>query len=376
MDKRDYYEVLGVSKNASEAELKKAYRRLAMKYHPDKNLDDHDAEEKFKEVKEAYEVLSDQRKRTAYDQFGHAGVSGNAGFGGGGGGGGAGVGDIFESMFGDIFGGGRGGSSRVYRGDDFRYDLQITLEEAVAGTEVKIRIPTQVTCNECHGSGAKKGSSPVTCSTCGGAGQVRLQQGFFSLQQTCPSCRGKGSVIKEPCRACQGRGWTQEHKTLAVKVPAGVDSGDRIRLAGEGGRSDNSGPPGDLYVEIHVKPHAIFQREGSNLACEVPVSIVTAALGGELEVPTLNGRVLLKIPPETQTGKVFRLAGKGVRPVRGGIPGDLFCHVQVETPVNLTDAQKELLRAFEDSLRGDNSTHSPKSSSWFDSVKKFFEGLT
>ena len=373
MAKRDYYEVLGVSKNASESELKKAYRRLAMKYHPDKNPDDKDAEENFKEAKEAYEVLSDARKRAAYDQFGHAGVEGAAG--GHGGFGGGGFGDIFETVFGDMFGGGRGGGGggRVYRGQDLRYDLAVSLEEAVAGTEVKIRIPTHVTCEECGGNGARPGSSPSTCSTCNGMGQVRLQQGFFSIQQTCPTCRGSGKQITDPCRTCRGAGLQEKHKTLSVKVPAGVDTGDRIRLSGEGEASPNGGPPGDLYVQINIKPHDLFTRDGSHLFCEVPISIVTATLGGELEVPTLDGRVVLKIPPETQTGKVFRLSGKGVKPVRGGPSGDLHCRVVVETPVNLTARQKELLQEFETTLRDSNTIHSPKSSSWFDSVKKFFE---
>jgi molecular chaperone DnaJ len=379
MSKRDYYEVLGASKNASEAELKKAYRRAAQKYHPDRNPDDKESLEKFKECKEAWEVLSDSQKRAAYDQFGHAGVDPSM-RGGGYGAGAAGAGsfnDIFGDVFGDIFGGGRGGrgGQRVYRGSDLRYNLELSLEDAVAGTEVKIRIPTQVSCTDCGGSGAKKGSEPKTCTTCGGHGQVRMQQGFFSLQQTCPHCQGSGTVISDPCNTCHGKGRVQERKTLSVKVPAGVDSGDRIRLAGEGEAGESGGPPGDLYVQMQVKEHPIFRREENNLYCEVPISFVTAALGGELEVPTLNGRVNLKIPPETQTGKMFRVRGKGVKPVRGGAVGDLICRVSVETPVNLTRRQKELLQELSSEMESGGSHHSPQASSWLDGVKKFFDGL-
>jgi len=378
MSKRDYYEVLGVSKNASEAELKKAYRRAAQKHHPDRNPDDKQAEANFKECKEAWEVLSDSRKRAAYDQFGHAGVDPSMGGGGGPGGAGfaGGFNDIFGDVFGDIFGGGRGGGrQRVYRGSDLRYNLDLSLEDAVAGTEVKIRIPTQVSCPECNGSGAKKGSSPTQCTTCGGRGQVRMQQGFFSVQQTCPHCRGTGSIITDPCHRCHGKGRISEHKTLSVKVPAGVDTGDRIRLAGEGEAGESGGPPGDLYVQIQVKEHPIFVRDENNLYCEVPISFTTAALGGELEVPTLKGRVNLKIPAETQTGRMFRMRGKGVKPVRGGAVGDLICKVKVETPVNLTRKQKDLLREFTGEMEEGGSRHSPQASSWMDGVKKFFDGL-
>mgnify|MGYP003701738869 FL=1 len=377
MSKRDYYEILGVSKNCSEAELKKAYRRAAQKHHPDRNQGDVGSEEKFKECKEAFEVLSDSHKRAAYDQFGHAGVdpSMGAGFGRGAAGAG-GFNDIFGDVFGDIFGGGRGGGGqRVYRGSDLRYNLELSLEDAVAGTEVKIRVPTQVNCTTCGGSGAKKGSSPTTCTTCGGHGQVRMQQGFFSVQQTCPHCQGKGTVISDPCPACRGKGRVQERKTLSVKVPAGVDTGDRIRLAGEGEAGENGGPPGDLYVQVSVKEHPIFQRQESNLFCEVPISFVTAALGGELEVPTLNGRVNLKIPPETQTGKLFRMRGKGVKPVRGGPVGDLLCKVTVETPVKLTRKQKDLLKEFYGHVEEGGERHSPQASSWMDGVKRFFDDL-
>ncbi|MCU7934711.1 MAG: molecular chaperone DnaJ [Candidatus Thiodiazotropha sp. (ex Dulcina madagascariensis)] len=376
MAKRDYYDVLGVNKNASEAEIKKAYRRLAMKYHPDRNTGDaaEGAEKQFKEAKEAYEVLADAQKRAAYDQFGHAGV--DPGMGGGYGGGSANFSDIFGDVFGDIFGGGRGGGgSRVHRGADLRYNLQLSLEDAVAGTTVKIRVPTLVKCDVCGGSGARKGSSPKTCDTCGGHGQVRMQQGFFSVQQTCPRCHGKGTMIDDPCPSCHGQGRVQEHKTLSVKVPPGVDSGDRIRLAGEGEAGESGGPAGDLYVQVAVKPHEIFNREDNHLFCEVPISFVTAALGGELEVPTLNGKVMLKIPTGTQTGRMFRMRGKGVKPVRGGPMGDLMCRVLVETPVKLTMEQEDLLRTFDETMKRGGAKHSPHSTSWVDGVKRFFENM-
>jgi molecular chaperone DnaJ len=377
MAKRDYYEVLGVARNASEAEIKKAYRRLAMKYHPDRNQGDAraEAEERFKEAKEAYEVLSDARKRSAYDQFGHAGVEATPGMGGGFGAGG-GFRDIFEDMFGDIFGTGmRGGRSRAYRGADLRYDLELSLEEAVFGTTSKVQIPALAVCPSCEGSGARKGTSPTPCTTCGGAGQIRIQQGFFTVQQTCPQCRGTGRVIRNPCEECRGSGRVRHYKTLSVKIPAGVDSGDRIRLAGEGEAGENGGPPGDLYVQVTVKDHPIFARLDNDLQCEVPISFGTAALGGELEVPTLDGRVSLRIPPETQTGKVFRVRGKGVRPVRGGEVGDLLCRVVVETPVSLNARQKELLRELECSMKESCEEHRPKEHSWLDGVKKFFEDM-
>ncbi len=373
MSKNDYYQVLSLQKNASADEIKKAYRRSAMKHHPDRNPDNKQSEEKFKEIKEAYEILSDPQKRAAYDQFGHAGVDPSMGGGAGGPGfsGFGDIGDIFESVFGGS-GGQRNGGNRAFRGGDLRYDLSLSLEEVVTGAEVKIRIPTHATCSTCGGNGAKPGTSPKICQRCDGHGQIRVTQGFFSVQQTCPNCRGVGKVITEPCRACRGSGRVQEHKTLSVKVPAGVDNGDRIRLSGEGEAGVNGGPPGDLYVQINVRPHTIFTREESHLYCEVPISIVTAALGGELEAPTLNGRVILKIPSETQTGKVFRIRNKGVKPVRGGAIGDLHCRVMIETPVNLTSHQKELLKEFNASM-GDK--HSPKQSSWMDGVKKFFEDM-
>jgi molecular chaperone DnaJ len=372
MSKRDYYEVLGVAKNASEAEIKKAFKRLAMKFHPDRNPDDTQAEENFKEAKEAYDILSDPQKRTAYDQFGHAGVE--PGMGAGAGAGGASFSDIFGDVFGDIFGGMHGGG-RTRRGADLRYNLDLSLEEAVKGTSVKIRVPTSVQCSECGGSGAKKGSSPKTCTTCNGIGQVRMQQGFFSLQQTCPKCRGSGQIITDPCRKCHGQGRVQEHKTLSVKVPAGVDTGDRIRLNGEGEAGELGAPPGDLYVQINVAQHPIFSRDENDLYCEVPISFVTATLGGELEVPTLDGRVKLKIPAETQSGKLFRVRGKGVRSVRGGMVGDLICRVAVETPVNLNGKQKEILREFEKTMSETGHKHKPKEHSWLDGVKKFFDDL-
>lgn len=374
MSKKDYYEVLSVPRDVSAQDLKKAYRRLAMKYHPDRNPDDKGAEAKFKEISEAYEILSDADKRAAYDRFGHAGVDPNAA-GGFGGGGGASFSDIFGDVFGDIFGGGGRGGQRSNRGADLRYTLELDLEDAVRGTTVEIRVPTLVNCETCNGSGAKKGTTPATCTTCGGAGQIRMQQGFFSVQQTCPTCRGRGTVIKDPCPDCHGQGRKEKRKTLSVKIPPGVDTGDRIRLAGEGEAGAQGGPAGDLYVQVAVKEHALFQREGKDLYTEVPISFVDAALGGELEVPTLDGRVKLKIPAETQTGKLFRLRGKGVTPVRGGNAGDLLCRVIVETPVNLGKEQKELLRQFQDAVDQEAHRHAPKKNGWFDGVKKFFDDM-
>lgn len=370
MEKRDYYDVLGVSRDANDADLKKAYRRLAMKLHPDRNLDDADAEERFKEAKEAYDVLSDQRKRAAYDQFGHAAVETNgAGFSGG-----EGFRDIFDEVFGDIFGG-RGGRQRAHRGSDLRYELELGLEEAVAGTTSRIRFPSEEACATCSGSGAQPGTSVSACSTCGGQGQVRVQQGFFSIQQTCPRCHGAGSVITHPCGDCRGRGRVQREKTLSVTIPPGVDTGDRIRVGGEGGPGGRGGTPGDLYVEVQVRDHPIFARDGTNLYCDVPIGFPMAAIGGEIEVPTLDGRVSLKIPAETQTGRLFRLRGKGVRSARGAGPGDLICRVTVETPVNLDRRQKELLKELDDSMRDSRRTHDPKATSWIGSVRDFFEGL-
>ncbi len=371
MSKRDYYEILEVANTASDADIKKAFRRLAMKYHPDRNPDDAEAEHHFKEAKEAFDVLSNADKRAAYDQFGHAGVDQSVG---GGGFSGGGFGDAFSDIFGDIFGGG-GGRSRVRKGADLQYNLELSLEDAVAGTTVKIRVPTLKHCTSCSGSGAKPGTSPDTCSTCGGHGQVRMQQGFFSVQQTCPNCRGKGSTISDPCTSCHGAGRLKEHKSLSVEVPAGVDNGDRIRLSGEGEAGEAGAPTGDLFVQIHVKPHPIFERDNADLYCEVPINIVTAALGGELEVPSLGGRLNLKIPPGTQTHKLFRMRSKGVKPVRGGPVGDLICRIVVETPVKLNSEQKELLEQFGHSMGKAVKKHSPNENSWIDNMKKFFEGM-
>jgi molecular chaperone DnaJ len=376
VSKRDYYAVLEVAKGASEADIKKAYRRLAMKFHPDRNPDDKEAEEKFKEAKEAYEVLSDATKRQAYDQYGHAGVDPQRGGGGPGMGPGADFGDIFGDVFGDIFGGGRrgGGRSQVFRGADLRYELELDLSQAVFGTSIEITVPKLCECETCHGSGAAKGHVPVTCETCNGQGQVRISQGFFQLQQPCPRCRGAGKIVKNPCDTCLGQGRIRRSKKLSVKIPAGVDNGDRVRLSGEGEAGRNGGPAGDLYVEVQVRDHKIFERDGENLSCEVPLSYATAVLGGTVIVPTLEGNVSLKIPPETQSGKVFRLRDKGVKPVRGGPRGDLYCKVMVETPVNLTSEQRALLRKFDESLRSDNSDHTPREEGFFEGVKKFFAG--
>ncbi len=376
MAKRDFYEILGVAKNASDDEIKKAYRKLAMKYHPDRNPDSKQAEDKFKEAKEAYEMLSDAQKREAYDRFGHAGVDPNMGGGGGGGFAGGGFGDAFGDIFGDIFGAGgarQRGGPQVYRGADLRYNLDISLEQAAHGFDTTIRVPSWDECDTCHGSGAKPGTSPTTCGTCGGHGQVRMQQGFFSIQQTCPKCHGTGKVIPDPCGTCGGSGRTKRNKTLEVKIPAGIDDGMRIRSTGNGEPGMNGGPPGDLYVEIHIQQHAVFQRDGDDLHCEMPISFAKAALGGEIEVPTLSGKVSFSVPEGTQTGKTFRLRGKGIKGVRSGFPGDLFCHVLVETPVKLTDKQKDLLREFETLTVAGGAKHSPQSKSWMDKVKEFFE---
>ncbi|MEQ4675710.1 molecular chaperone DnaJ [Providencia vermicola] len=377
MAKRDFYQVLELEKNASEKDIKRAYKRLAMKYHPDRNQGNKDeSEEKFKEIKEAYEVLSDEQKRAAYDQYGHAAFE-QGGMGGGGGfGGGADFSDIFGDVFGDIFGGGRR-QQRPSRGSDLQYNMELTLEEAVRGVTKEIRIPTLETCDVCHGNGAKPGTSADTCSTCHGMGQVHMRQGFFSVQQPCPTCHGRGKVIKDPCNKCHGHGRVERYKTLSVKIPAGVDTGDRVRLSGEGEAGENGAPAGDLFVQVHVLPHNIFERDGNNLHCEVPINFADAALGGEIEVPTLDGRVKLKIPAETQTGKIFRMKGKGVKSVRGGLQGDLMCHIVVETPVKLNEKQKALLKEFGESLGGKSGEkNSPRSKSFLDGVKKFFDDLT
>ena len=374
MTKRDYYEVLGVEREAGDADIKKAYRRLAMKYHPDRNNADPDTEARFREAKEAYDVLKDPQKRAAYDRYGHAGV--DAGRAGGGFGGPDAFSDIFGDVFGDIFGTGRrGGRSQVFRGADLRYELELTLEQAVGGDTVNIDIPTQIECERCASSGAEPGTEPTRCTTCGGIGQIRVQQGFFSIQQTCRVCQGTGKRIETPCRECGGRGRIRKQRTLSVKIPAGVDNGDRIRLAREGEAGRNGGPSGDLYVDIAIRPHEIFVREGQDLSCEVPLSFASATLGGSIEVPTLNGQVVLKIPPETQSGSVFRLRGKGVGSVRTPGVGDLFCRVQIETPVNLNEEQKAKVRDLDESIRGGGSKHSPRARSWFDGVKEFFERM-
>src|SRR6476469_7583330 len=375
MAKRDYYTVLGVSRDASEEDIKKAYRKLAMKHHPDRNPEK-GAEESFKEAKEAYEILSDAKKRAAYDQFGHAGVDPSAGFGAAGARGAEGFGgfaDAFGDIFGEIFGQQRGArGDGVYRGADLRYNLDLSLEDAARGSDVKIRIPAMEQCETCHGSGAKPGTQPKPCPPCHGRGEVLVSQGFFSIQQTCPQCRGTGKIIPEPCATCSGAGRVKKHKTLSVKIPAGVDQDDRIRLTGEGEAGVNGGPAGDLYVIVNLKPHAVFQRDGAALNCELPISFTTAALGGEIEIPTLDGHAKIKIPTETQTGQVFRLKNKGIRPVRGSVIGDLYCHVALETPVKLTSRQKELLREFESINQQDPDAHSPRAKNWFDKVREFF----
>lgn len=372
MSKRDYYEVLGVARNASDEELKKAYRRCAMKYHPDRNPGDASSLERFKECKEAYEVLSDGGKRRIYDQHGHAAFE--HGMGGGGGAGYADMGDIFGDIFGNIFGGG-GASRGPRRGADIGYVLELDLEEAVAGIDKRIELPTLAACEPCRGTGSEDGRLD-TCETCHGRGQVRYQRGIFSMQQPCPHCHGRGQTFRTPCPACRGNGRVEEEKILSVKIPAGVDNGDRIRLAGEGEAGPPGVPPGDLYVEVRVRPHGIFVRDGDDLHCEVPIRITQAALGDAVRVPTLDGDAEIRIPPETQTGKVFRLRGKGVKSVRSRSPGDLYCKAVVETPVNLTAEQRELLERFEATFSGENARrHSPRSSTFVDGVKGFWERM-
>jgi molecular chaperone DnaJ len=376
MAKRDYYEVLGVPKNASEEDIKKAYRKLAMKHHPDRNQGDaaKGAEEKFKEVKEAYEMLSDAQKRAAYDQYGHAGVDPNRGMGGGAEGFG-GFAEAFGDIFGDMFGqqrGRAGGGRQVYRGSDLSYAMEVTLEEAAKGKDAQIRIPSWESCDSCKGTGAKPGTQVKTCGTCNGAGAVQMRQGFFSVQQTCPTCRGSGKVIPEPCTSCHGQGKVKRQKTLEVKIPAGIDGGMRIRSAGNGEPGTNGGPAGDLYIEIRLKKHDIFERDGDDLHCSVPISMVTAALGGEIEVPTLAGKAAIDIPEGTQTGKQFRLRGKGIKGVRSSYPGDLYCHITVETPVKLSEHQRRLLKELDESFKKGGSKHSPSGDSWTDRLKNLF----
>jgi molecular chaperone DnaJ len=382
MAKRDYYEILGVAKNASEEEIKKAYRKLAMKHHPDRNQGDgaKGSEDKFKEAKEAYEMLSDSQKRAAYDQFGHAGVDPNMGGGRGHGAEGfGGFAEAFGDIFGDIFGaaggagGRRGGGQQVFRGADLSYAMEITLEEAANGKDTQIRIPAYEACDTCHGSGAKPGTSVKTCSTCNGSGAVHVRQGFFSIQQTCPHCHGSGKLIPEPCTSCNGQGRVKKNKTLEVKIPAGINEGMRIRSSGNGEPGMNGGPSGDLYIEIRIKQHDVFERDGDDLHCTVPVGLTTAALGGEIEVPTLGGKAEIDLPEGTQHGKTFRLRGKGIRGVRSSYPGDLYCHVSVETPIKLTEHQRKLLKELDESFRKSGDRHSPNAMSWTDKLKGIFK---
>lgn len=370
MVNKDLYKILNIAKNASDDEIKKAYRKLAMKYHPDRNAGNKDAEENFKQIKYAYEVLSDREKRATYDQFGHDGLDPNAagnskGFGG--------FADAFGDIFGDIFGNQTNRSgTQVYRGADLRYGLEITLEQAANGFETKIRVPAWIDCSSCKGSGAKSGTSRQNCPVCHGSGNIRMSQGFFSMQQTCQKCQGMGTYLASPCTTCQGVGKTKTTKTLEVKIPAGVDNGMRIRLSGHGEPGVNDGPAGDLYVEVHVKSHSVFEREGDNLHCTMPIPFTVAALGGEMEVPTLSGRAKFTVPAGIQSGKIFRLRGKGIKGVRSNIAGELYVHVQVETPVKLTDRQRELLEEFAKTLEEGGAKHNPQSKSWFEKVKNFF----
>ncbi len=381
MAKRDFYEILGVAKNATDEDIKKAYRRLAGKHHPDRHQGDDakKAEEKFKEAKEAYEMLSDAPKRAAYDQYGHAGVDpnmggrsgpGQEGFGG--------FAEAFGDIFGDVFGGAggarrAGGGQQVYRGSDLSYAMEITLEEAAYGKDTQIRVPTWDSCETCHGTGAKPGTSPKTCNTCNGAGTVHMRQGFFSIQQTCPHCHGTGKIIPEPCVTCAGAGKIKKQKTLEVKIPAGINEGMRIRSAGNGEPGTNGGPAGDLYIEIRVKQHEIFERDGDDLHCTVPVGLTTAALGGAIEVPSLGSKAEIELPEGTQHGKTFRLRGKGIKGLRSSYPGDLYCHVSVETPVKLTEHQRKLLKELDEAFRKSGDRHSPNAKSWTDRVKDLFK---
>ena len=370
MSKRDYYDVLGVNRNASETEIKKAYRKLAIQCHPDKNPGDQAAEERFKELSEAYAVLSDGQKRALYDQYGHAGIDQGGGFGFSSGGfGGTPFEDLFGDIFGDIFGTSRRTSRGGRRGDDLRYNLSIAFEEAAFGLETKIQLPRHQHCEKCHGSGAKPGTSPVSCPSCSGTGQVRFQQGFFSLTRPCPDCQGEGKKVVDPCSNCHGTGLVRSKKTLSLKIPAGIETGNRLKLNGEGEPGSQGAPPGDLYVVISVKDHPIFHREGNNVLCELPVSITQAALGCELEVPTLDGKVKLKIPAGTQSGKVFKLSDKGIPVLQGYGRGDQLVVARVETPTKLTARQKELLEEF---AREAGEDFHPMGKSFFDKVKELF----
>ena len=377
MSEQDLYQTLGIEKNSSDADIKKAYRKLAMKYHPDRNPDDSAAEQKFKSIQKAYAVLSDKQKRAAYDQFGHAGVNPQGGMGGGFNTGDA-FNDIFGDVFGDIFGGGRSQARRssAQRGSDLRYQVNLTLEQAVFGDKINVEIPSYNQCDSCTGSGAKEGTSATRCIKCDGRGAVRVQQGFFTLQQTCPECRGSGETIKDPCTICSGSGRKRTNRTIAIKIPAGVDNADRIRLSGEGEAGIKGGPSGDLYVDVTIKKHDIFEREGNHLICTIPISFGKAVLGGTVEVPTIDGAVNLSIPSETQSGKTFRLKGKGIKSYRENFFGDLYCTVQVETPVSLTDEQKEILRQFDRSVNDSNTDHRPNKKTWTDSVSDFFKRIS
>jgi len=381
MAKRDYYEILGLTKTATEEEIKKAYRKLAMKFHPDRNQGDgaKKAEEQFKEAKEAYEMLSDAQKRAAYDQYGHAGVDPNMGGRGGPGAEGfGGFAEAFGDIFGDIFGGAggagrRGGGQQVYRGSDLSYAMEITLEEAARGKETQIRIPSWESCETCSGTGAKPGTSAKSCGSCNGSGTVHMRQGFFSIQQTCPHCHGSGKIIPDPCTVCSGQGKLKKSKTLEVKIPAGINEGMRIRSAGNGEPGVNGGPAGDLYIEIRIKQHELFERDGDDLHCTMPVAMTTAALGGSIEVPTLGGKAEIDLPEGTQHGKTFRLRGKGIKGVRSSYPGDLYCHISVETPVKLTEHQRKLLKELDKSFKDGGERHSPNAKSWTDRVKDLFK---
>ncbi|MAJ29646.1 MAG: molecular chaperone DnaJ [Gammaproteobacteria bacterium] len=377
MSEQDLYQTLGIEKNSSDADIKKAYRKLAMKYHPDRNPDDSAAEQKFKSIQKAYAVLSDKQKRAAYDQFGHAGVNQQGGMGGGFNTGDA-FNDIFGDVFGDIFGGGRGQARRssAQRGSDLRYQVNLTLEQAVFGDKINVEIPSYNQCDTCTGSGAKEGTSAIRCIKCDGRGAIRVQQGFFTLQQTCPECRGSGETIKDPCSICSGSGRKRSNRTIAIKIPAGVDNADRIRLSGEGEAGIKGGPSGDLYVDVTIKKHDIFEREGNHLICTIPISFGKAVLGGTVEVPTIDGAVNLSVPSETQSGKTFRLKGKGIKSYRENFYGDLYCTVQVETPVSLTDEQKEILRQFDKSVNNSNTDHRPNKKTWTDSVSEFFKRIS
>ncbi|TWB22568.1 molecular chaperone DnaJ [Nitrospirillum amazonense] len=378
MAKQDYYELLGVAKTASADDLKKAYRKLAMQYHPDRNQGDKAAEQKFKEVSEAYEVLKDEQKRAAYDRFGHAAFENGGGRAGAGAGGfdfGSGFADIFEEMFGDFMGGRRGGGQGPGRGSDLRYNLEISLEDAFKGTSTNVRVPTSVACDVCNGTGAESGTQPVTCPTCNGAGKVRAQQGFFTIERTCPACAGAGRVIKDPCRNCGGHGRVRKEKTLQVNIPAGVEDGTRIRLTGEGEAGARGAPPGDLYIFLAIAPHALFMRDGANIQCRVPIPMTTAALGGTVEVPTIDGsRARVSIPPGTQSGHQFRLKGKGMSVLRSTQRGDMYVTALVETPVNLTKRQQELMREFEKAGEEKGGTH-PESEGFFAKVKELWADL-